>query len=311
MLCGALLLVSSLAQAATKPAPVALPHDWPVGTRHHLELTKLREDDEEDQPPRISSTRMPIDVEVLARREDGYRVRWTFGHPDAAPESNMSSDLEQKVSGLVEGLVMDFDTDVTGSVTKLVNPSAMDEHFKEATLKLAAQMESSNVPWQDVQAVVVAAEKLKGPSMQNAWLQLPTRFYMPSGATLVPGEKRTYADQLPNPFGGDALPAQSSLTLREVRTEKHEVLVEWRTSIDAEKAAPLLEASMRAYAKKVGQELPPGKPLSFDAIEDAATYVYDLGTGIPRQVVVTRTTIMAGTRRVDMQRYDVTLPLKK
>jgi hypothetical protein len=77
------------------------------------------------------------------------------------------------------------------------------------------------------------------------------------------------------------------------------------------KSGPILEASMRAYAKKVGQELPEGKPLTFDAIEDAATYVYDLATGIPRSVVVTRTTVMAGTRRTDTQRYVVTIPKAK
>src|SRR5690348_7671917 len=109
----ALLLAFALSQTTDKPAPVALPHDWPMGTRYHLELVKSREDVEGEQPPRLSSTRMPIEVEVLARREDGYRVRWTFGHPDAAPEASLSRALEQKIAGLVEGLVIDFDTDAT------------------------------------------------------------------------------------------------------------------------------------------------------------------------------------------------------
>jgi hypothetical protein len=307
----ALLLAFTLAQSTDKPAPVALPHDWAVGTRYHVELVKTREDVEGEEPPKVSSTRTPFDVEVLARRDDGYRVRWTFGRPDAAPEATMSSALEQKIAGLVEGLVMEFDTDATGSVTKLVDGPAMEAHFEAAASKLLAQMQDAHAAPEEVRAVRAAAASLKGPGLLSSWLQLPTRFYMPSGAALILGEKRTYEDHLPNPFGGDPLPAQSSLSLREVRADKHEAVVEWRTSIDATKAAPILEASMRAYAARVGQELPPGKPLTFDAIEDAATYVYDLATGIPRSVVITRTTVMAGTRRTDTQRYDVTLPEKK
>jgi hypothetical protein len=205
---------------------------------------------------------------------------------------------------------MEFDTDATGSVTKLVNAEAMETHFKDATFELASKMESANAPWQDVQAVVTAAARLKGRGMQDAWLQLATRFYMPSGAALVLGDKRTYEDQLPNPFGGDPLPAVASLVLREVSKDKHDATVEWRSSLDPLKSGPILEASMRAYARKLGQELPEGKPVTFDAIEDAATYVYDLATGIPRKVVITRTTVMAGTRRIDTQRYDVTIDAK-
>ncbi len=308
----AALLALALMQSVDKPAPVPLPHDWPVGTRYHVELVKTREDDTGDiSPTTVSSTRTPIEAEVLARRDDGYRVRWTFGRPNVAPEANMSSDLAQKIAGLVEGLVMDFDTDATGSARKLVDAQAMEAHFDEAARKLMSQMQSSKASPEDVQAVISAASNLKGPGFRDAWLQLPTRFYLPSGATLVPGDKRSYEDQLPNPFGGDPLPAQASLLLREVSKDKRDAIVEWRSSLDPVKSAPILEASMRAYAKKVGQDLPEGKPVTFDAIEDAATYIYDLATGIPRRVVVTRTTVMAGTRRTDTQRYEVTLSKSK
>ena len=62
MLFGAFLLALATLQTAAKPASVALPHDWSVGTRYHIELVKSREDVEGDQPPSVSSTRMPIDV---------------------------------------------------------------------------------------------------------------------------------------------------------------------------------------------------------------------------------------------------------
>lgn len=285
---------------------VALPHAWPAGTRYHVEITKSREDDAGEAPPRISSTRTPIDVEVLERNDKGYKLRWTFGHPDAAPEEGLDSALVAKISNLVEGLVMDLSADATGSVTALVDPVAMEAHFEESTRKLLADLTAAKADSAVLDAVRSAAAGAKGAGFRSAYFQLASRFYLPSGATLVPGEKRTYEDRLPNPFGGGPLPAQASLTLSQVHRQKNEAVVEWRLSIDPAKAGPILDASIRAYAQKTGQQLPAGAALSFDAIEDAATYVYDLATGIPRSVVTTRTTVMAGTRRIDSVRYAVT-----
>jgi hypothetical protein len=306
-----LALVLPLLQSAAKPEAVALPHDWKTGTRYHVELTKSREDYQGETLSKMSSTRTPIDVEVLERRESGYTLRWTFGRPDPAPDEDMTQALANQIAALVEGLKMDLETDALGSVTKLVDPSAMEAHFEAGTQKLFAKLQAAHASEQDLEAVRAAATGLKGAGFRGGYLQLASRFYLPSGATLVPGQKQTYEDRLPNPFGGDPLPARASLELHDVRRDLGEAVVDWRLSLDPAKAGPVLEASIRAFARKTGQELPSEASLTFDAIEDAATYVYDLATGIPRSVVTTRTTVMAGTRRVDTQRYVVTMPQTK
>lgn len=305
-------LMAALAPVGDDKKTIVLPHAWPAGTSYHIEFTKTREDVETDKQPRVESSRTPIDVEVLARRDDGYTVRWTYGRPVLATSAEVGGAIVDKISALVAGLKMDFITDATGSATKLADPLAMEAHFETLSKALLVELDASHsLAPGDLEAVRSAVSALKGPSFQASYLRFPIMFYMPSGASLVLGEKRTYEDHLPNPFGGEPLPSQAYLELRSVRADANEATVEWRQTIDPTRAGPILEASIRALAKRTGRELPGGANLSFDAIEDAATYVYDLATGVPKSVTVTRTTTLAGVRRIDTQRFDVTWPKPK
>lgn len=292
----------------TKPAtdakPVPLPHDWAVGTRYHLEHTRTREEFHAGTASATSSTITPIDVVVLARRADGYTVRWTFGKPNATTPRELPAPVADAVVGLVTGLAMDMFTDTTGSVTGLVDLAAMEDHFAKATqTAVAALRGSKSATEEQLAAIVSTTNRMKGSGLEAAYLPAPRSFYMPSGAALVPGVRQSYEDRLPNPFGGDPLPSVAWLELREVQRAERRAVVEWRHTIDPVKAGPILEASIRAYAKRSGQELPTEASLSFDAIEDAATYVYDLDTGIPLSLVTTRTTSMAGVLQVETNRF--------
>lgn len=296
-------LMAALAPVGDDKKTIVLPHAWPAGTSYHIEFTKTREEIEAGQPTKVESTHTPIDVEVLARRDDGFTVRWTHGKPVLATDVA----IVDKVAAFVEGLKMEFIADATGSATKLANPLAIETHLETQSKALLLKLASSKTLAPDeVESVRAAVATLRAQTFQASIM-----FYMPSGASLVLGEKRTYEDHLPNPFGGEPLPSQAYLELRSVRADANEATVEWRQTIDPTRAGPILEASIRALAKRTGRELPGGASLSFDAIEDAATYVYDLATGVPKSVTVTRTTTLAGVRRIDTQRFDVTWPKPK
>jgi len=284
--------------------PVALPHDWNVGTRYHVEHTRTREELRDGAEPATTYTTTPIDVEVIAKRADGYTLRWTFGRPKASTPDDVPAAVSDAVVGLVDGLVMDMSTDATGSIAKLADVGAMETHFANATRAALASLRSSKAASDDQLAAIAATtSRMKGTALEAAYLPAPKSFYMTSGAALVLGVRRDYADRLPNPFGGEALPSVAWLELRKVDVAARRATIEWRHTIDPTKAGPVLEASIRAFAKRNGRELPPQAALSFDAIEDAATYVYDLDTGIPVSVVTTRATSMAGTRQIETNRF--------
>ncbi|MBL8858356.1 MAG: hypothetical protein JNL28_07635 [Planctomycetes bacterium] len=306
----AILALSCAAVAAEDDKVVQLPHSWSVGTKYHIEFTKTREDIEDGLPKKTASSRTPIDVEVIAKREDGYTFRWTFGKPIAGAEVKVGQALIDKVTALVDGLRMDLLIDSAGSVTGLANAAEMDAHIEKMSQRLFAELGSLGA-LEDSQLALLkkAVAEMKGPAFQASYVSYPQMFYMPAGAALTVGEKNMYEDRLPNPFGGEPLPSKAYLQLRELRTAANEAVVEWRQSIDSDRAGPILDASIRAYAKRIGQELPEGAAaMSFDAIEDASTFVYDLATGIPKSVVSSRTTTIAGRRRIDSQEFSVSWP---
>jgi hypothetical protein len=312
MLFSRLTLACAFAFLAEDTKPTQLPHDWAVGTAYHIEFVKTREEIEEGKPVKRNSSRTPIDVEVMAKREDGYTYRWTFTKPTVETEAPLPGSLIDKITNLVDGLKLDVLADASGSITALAEPAAVDTHFERSSNVLIADLESrGGLTTAEMASLKKSLSAMKGPSFQASYLNFPRLFYMPAGASLALGEKREYEDHLPNPFGGEALPSKAYLILTKLDLDKQEAVIDWRQSIDPAQAGPILEASVRAFAKRTGQELPKEASLSFDAIEDASTYVYDIATGIPKSVVSTRTTVMAGRRRVDSHEFKVTRPAPK
>jgi hypothetical protein len=309
MLLSRLALSCALAFLEGDTKPTQLPHDWAVGTAYHVEFTKSRDDFEEGQAVKHNSSRTPIDVAVIAKREDGYTYRWTFTKPIVETEAPLPGSLIDKMTNLVDGMKLDVLADASGSVTTLADPPALDAHFAAGSKILIDEIESKGtLTTAELASLKKAVASMKGPKFQASYLNFPKLFYMPAGASLTLGEKREYEDQLPNPFGGEPLPSKAFLRLTKLDMGANEAVIDWRQSIDPVKAGPILEASIREFAKRSGQTLPKEAGLSFDAIEDASTYVYDLTTGIPKSVVNTRTTVMAGRRRVDTHEFKVTWP---
>lgn len=301
-----LFLVASAAVLAGDERTVSLPHAWPAGSRYHVEILKSREEFEGGKSVSRNTTRNPVDVEVLARRTEGYTLRWRFGKPVVSTDALIPGALVDRIAGLVEGLTMDLIADASGTVTGLADRASMEAHFERAGGVLVADVEARRaLDAAQLDALKRSIAALRGSALESAYLQAPQLLTLPSGARLELGLRREYEDRLPNPFGGEPLPSRGSLVLTRLDRDKGEAVVDWRHAIDPERAGPILEASIRAFAARTGQDLPKEAALAFDAIEDAGTWVYDLATGIPKAAVTTRTTTMAGRRRVDTQEFKV------
>lgn len=306
---GTFVIALVAAASAEEPRKVQLPHDWNVGTRYHVEHVGVREEFALEPGARASAastTTTPIDVEVVARRAEGYTLRWTYGRPRSDAPASMPAEYADGMLGLVEGLRVEFETDASGSITRLANRAAVEAHFTERSRALLADLRSRPAADEARLAhLATTLTSLRGDTLEAAYTNPARSFYLASGAALVPGERASWEDLLPNPFGGQPLPSVASIVLRDVDAAARTARVEWRRTIDPTKAGPILERSLRERARRAGQELPGEASLTFDAIEDAATWTYDLATGVPRDYVSTRTTTMAGVRRIETQRVTV------
>lgn len=306
----ALVAAAFLAQASETPKPVTLPCAWEKGAHFSMELTKSKERWQDSAPLSTQATVTPIDVEVVDKTKDAYVFRWTLhksvlvaGEPDA---------MTDPMAEIMNGIAIDFAADAQGTITSIVAPEKLEGEVAKRIETVAKDLAKQGKTADEVAAFQRGlAPTLRGATWRKLLLNEPQIFTMPSGASLVVGEKRSYESLLPNPFGGAMLPAKAYLELRAVDRTKREATVEWRQTVDSEKASPILEASVREVAKRSGKELPPEASLTFDTIEDATTYVYDLDTGWPKSVVWSRSSTMAGVRTIDGLRFDVRPATKK
>ena len=299
-----LVIGALLAQASEAPKPVALPCAWEKGAHFSMDLTKSKERWQHGKILSNQATVTPIDFEVVDKTKDGYVFRWTLHKSTVvAGETNPMTD---PMAEIMNGVAIDFAADAQGTVVSIVAPEKLESEVAKRIDLLAKDLAKQGMSAEEVASFCrVLAPSFRGAAWHAALMNEPTIFTMPSGSTLVIGEKRAYESWLPNPFGGAMLPAKAYLELRSVDKDKHEAIVEWRQTVDSDKASPILEASVRATAKRTGQELPAEASLSFDTIEDATTYVYDLTTGWPKSVVWSRSSTMAGVRTIDGHRFDV------
>jgi hypothetical protein len=299
-----LVVAALVAQATEKPKPVALPCSWERGARFSMDLTKSKERWQDGKILSNQATLTPIDFEVADKTKDGYVFRWTL-HKSAvvAGETN---PMTEPMAEIMDGIAIDFATDAQGTVVSIVAPEKLESEAAKRIDLLAKTLAKQGMNADEVASFCrVLGPNFRGPSWRALLMNEPQIFTMPSGAALVLGEKRAYESLLPNPFGGAMLPANAYLQLRAVDADRHEAIVEWRQTVDSDKASPILEASVREAAKRTGQALPAEAALTFDTIEDATTYVYDLKTGWPKSVVWSRSSTMAGVRTIDGLRFEV------
>jgi hypothetical protein len=303
------IVVALLAQEPART--VTLPSDWAVGMRYHIELTKTREKYERGDLKERALNLTPIDVEVLEKRDDGYTVRWTLGSSAILGREDVDA-MSERIAELNRGLQVDFKTDRQGSFVSLAAPEKIEAEMSKRIDVLGKELLKQGMSADEVAAFTrILSQSYRGESYRALLAKEPQLFYMPSGSSLSVGQKRAWESSLPNPLGGEPLPANAYLELRTLRPEKNEAVVEWRQSIDAVKAGPILEASVREAAKQRGKELPEGVTVNMDALEDAATYVYDSKTGVPRSVEWSRSSVMVGAREINGARFDVTVPAPK
>lgn len=102
-------------------------------------------------------------------------------------------------------------------------------------------------------ATVALFEGISRPEVYGAYLlKLPTALNFPAGGGLVPGERYSYDDEVPNPVGGEPFPMRGEFLL-EAASAGGEHQVRWEVFIDPVKGAPIL---WRTVERLLGEDIP-------------------------------------------------------
>jgi len=297
------MLLASLLLACLQdqPAPLALVPRWEIGPLVRLELVKGREDWEEDKLKRSSKTVTPIDVEVLAKAETGWIVRWTFGHTSVVEGAGEDQAYAERMASLNEGMRMEVRLAPNGALVGLADPEALQRHYARVLTEVDKGLLERGLSAQVVARIMdEAKERVLGPGFERSALVEVELLHRCFALPLVPGKKTDYEGELPNPFGGDPFPALGSYTLDAPDLAQQKASLHFRLAVDGQRARELILAWMRELAIQNGKTPPKDTDeLPLKALEETTGYLLDLRNGLPSSLENVRTTIVRKQKRVD------------
>jgi len=296
-----LQLLLLLAGTQVQDQPLALKPNWQLGPLMRLELVKGREDWEEDKLVKSSKTVTPIDVEVLAKGESGWVVRWTFGHTSVIEGGGKDKDYAERMASLNEGMRLDVRLSPGGAVDGLADPEGLRRHYSRTLQEVEHGLLEKGMDKRIVAELMRdTTESVLGPEFEHSSLVEVELLHHCFTVPLVPGKKSTFEGELPNPLGGDPFPARGTYQLDPPDSAARQAAAHFTLAIDADKLRALILAWMEEQQKNGGK--PPPKDLDelpLKGLEETTAYVLDLQNALPRNVEHVRTTLIRKHKRID------------
>lgn len=250
-----------------------------------------------------SGSRTIVEVEILRKSEAGFVIRWTFGKAELRGAAK-TNPLAAKLANLAAGMRLGVRTDAFGSAVGLENLDEVVSHYRVATESVIREMEDMGVPETRIAQIRRGITPLTNPAtVESLSLRGPWLFHLVSGGSFQLGVAQEYADFLPNPFGGRAFPSKAYFLLSDIKPQENRAFIEWKQTIDPEKAGSIMLETLTAMAKRMNAPAPTDADFSTMIIEDAADYAVDTKTGWPVSVTHERTTSIGDRRRVERRRF--------
>lgn len=311
---GAVLVAMSPLRAGASPqAPAAVAQAskisvrprFEVGRRQELQLVRVREEWQGAARVRSNESTTAITIECLAKLEDGWRCRWSFGKVetpkvDGAP----GDDMVRRIAALVEGVSFEYRVSAEGVFAGVADEARVIAQLDERFAAMAqALRESAGADEAARKRVDTALEQMRpllsGPALLASSLREPQFYYVLGAGEFERGKPFEVDDQLPSPFGGAPLPARRRVELVDQRSDGAQALLVWSQRMDAKALQAALLARAIEQAEKAGERAPTAEELvAMDVRDDALIYV-DLASGLPARVEFARTTVTGERRRID------------
>ena len=296
-----MLLALLLASLPVEDPPLALAPHWEIGPLVRLEYVKGREDWDEDRMIKSSKTVTPIDVEVLAKSEAGWVVRWTFGHTSVIEGAGKERDFAERMASLNEGMKLDVRLAPSGVVEGLADPEGLKRHYSRTLPEVErALLDQGMDPHVVADMMRDSTQRVLGPDFEHSSLVEVELLHRCFTLPLVPGKKSSFEGELANPLFGDPFPAVGTCQVDAPDTAAGQVAVHLSLAIDPEKVRAAIQAWMEEERQRNGG--PPSKDLGdlpLKELDETTLYLLDLKNGLPRNVEHVRTTRILKHKRID------------
>lgn len=274
---------------ADPPPPVELKPLWKQGQKVRYEMTRKKTRETDGKVVGGASGRTPVDVEVIAAGGNGYVVRWKLGEMVPDDPRLAGHPLAKAMTRLTDGMAVDLEIDPDGELIGVKNWKELQETGKKIRETVLEEVEKANVPKAAIDVMRAETDKLFASKMavEASFTRQPSLLVIPLGHAYDPA-RATKADvDLPNPFGGDPIPATAEFTLKAHDPAAGLATVTFVQRPDPAKLKAVLEKTFRDLSKRLGKNPADVILPAFD-LTDRAEYTVETKTGWVRTVTHTR-----------------------
>jgi len=259
-----------------------LPH-WKRGDSFTLTITRAREKSVDGRSTISGTTRTHFAVEVLRADDEGYLVGWTAGETTFNEPAPSESFLRQVV-GLMKGIQIVLQLDHHGTITGVQNWQELRRETVKVMDALLAKMPEAQKGSTESSLMLNFRAQWDGMFRTKEQVeQLCTRdakaYFMALGRSYTPNKPLTFAEQLPNPLGGEPFPAHATIALKAFDKRSGQAFLTKRQTADPEQASRIMESMVKEMSVRQGKKPPERQLPNTIVIEDHAEIAVDVNTG--------------------------------
>jgi hypothetical protein len=241
---------------------------WKIGNRRTVEIQKSREDTQLDDPIRVSGT---AELRVIDADSSGASFRWTAGVvslPLGAVQ--IPDDDLDEVHEKVDPLRLEYSTDSDGALSQLGNVSSLRTQVS-AMIDALAEVSGQDEDTEPLRRVMESETFLRTVMVED-----PSYLHNVYGVSLKRGEKVSGEYALPNPFGGQPIPATASYTLTTPRDRNGCAVIDVTIDADPDTLGTRLREGVNEFAPG---EAPPESEYADMTLRHELSFSYDPGSG--------------------------------
>ncbi len=297
--CALLTLLTAPVLAAT----IDITPGLRVGDRFGWDYRKETVQQRQGKVTKQGASVTPVTAKVIEAAATGYVLEWQYGDTrflDAAQAKAMAQKDRQWIAELSKTLRFELQLAPDGQFVQLRNYEALrpaiDRMIEQVMATVAKERQASPDEARQVgemmRGMFATRERVETLLLKDVRLLL-----FPFGMSLDSKAPLTYETALPNPFGGESLTAQGTISLASVDAKRKLATLKIDQKLSPDSVPKILDALLQ----RLGDKRPPAEEIAKlkADIADQSSYTVDLKSGFANAVAFTRTTSLPGGQRTD------------
>ncbi|MBI5858671.1 MAG: hypothetical protein HZB42_13625 [Sphingobacteriales bacterium] len=231
--------------------------NWQKGEKKELVITRNKERIEKGKQSQPFNFTYLAHISILDSTDEGYSVQWVLDIPE---EVKKASPGIEKLMPVYNGLKIIFTTNNVGSFKSLINwEEVRDVYFNMMSNSAPEEGDSIRKASMDKARAMFNSQQL----VEGSLIKEVQLYYAPYGGEFTTKEI-TSSTSLPNPFGGEPMPAISMQKIKKINPEKKSFTAKFTQNLDSTGIRILMSSMFQAMH------------ISIDKIDSVNKYTEDM-----------------------------------